>query len=333
MKRINHNDMRDIGTQILIESGTNIQYAELVINTLVDTSLKGIHSHGINLLPRYVDSINTGKIKPNKSPKTIKDTNTSISISGEYGFGQVATQFAIEQGIKKALKNDMAIVGLHKTNHIGTLGQYNEYASVRGLMCISVCNGGANVAPHGGNKRYLGTNPISFSTPINKNKPLVVDFATSVYPESKIREYRDNNLQLPDNIILDKNGLPSNNPNDFYDGGSILPIGNHKGYGLSLMVEILGGLFTGAGFHGLGESTSTNGVMFMLFKPDLFQGQTFFNSIGNFINKIKSQSTIDGVEEILIPGELELKRTEDNLTKGIHISSAVEKLIQEEKNG
>ena len=327
MSKINHKEMLDIGIKLFTDVGVDKSEAELVVESLIATSLKGIDSHGINLIPRYLDSIQNGKIIPNKTPKVTFENSSFINVSGEKGFGQVTTTFGIEEGIKKAEKEGVSIVGLHNTNHIGTLGQYNSMASKEGFICFSVCNGGANVAPYGGNKRYLGTNPVSFTIPTKDENPIVVDFATSVFPESKIREYRDKGIELPENIVLDSDGKPSINPNDFYNGGSILPIGNHKGYGLSLMVEILGGLFTGAGFHGLGESTSTNGVMFILFEPTMFRGQQFYDDVDRFIKELKKQPTIDGVDEILLPGEIELKREKENMKNGITISSTLKELI------
>ena len=328
MNKINHKKMLDVGVKLFTNVGVDKSEAELVVKSLVNTSLKGIDSHGVNLIPRYLESIQDGKIVPNQKPHVEQPKDSSfIRVSGEKGFGQITATLGIKLGVKSAKKNGMSIVGLHNTNHIGTLGQYNSMASKEGFICFSVCNGGANVAPHGGNKRYLGTNPVSFTIPTKDKNPIVVDFATSVFPESKIREYRDRGIELPTNIILNSNGKPSTNPNDFYNGGSILPIGKHKGYGLSLMVEILGGLFTGAGFHGFGESTSTNGVVFILFEPTMFRGKQFYDDVDKFIKELKKQPTIDGVDEILLPGEIELKKEKENIKNGITINSKLESLI------
>ena len=141
--------------------------------------------------------IKEGKIKPNEKPKIIFEKDTFLNISGESGFGQIAAEFGINKGVEKAKETGICVVGLNNTNHIGTLGQYNLLASKYGFMCLSVCNGGANVAPYGGYKRFLGTNPISFSVPIKGKEPMVVDFATSIFPESKVRDYRDKNMKLP----------------------------------------------------------------------------------------------------------------------------------------
>ena len=327
MSKIDHKAMLNIGVKLFTDVGVDKDEAKLVVESLIDTSLKGIDSHGVNLIPRYLDSIKSGKIIPNQEPQVTFENSSFINVSGEKGFGQVTATFGIKEGIRKAKKEGMSIVGLHNTNHIGTLGQYNSMASDEGFICFSVCNGGANVAPHGGNKRYLGTNPISFTVPTKDKNPIIVDFATSVFPESKIREYRDKDIDLPTNIILDSDGNPSTNPNDFYNGGSILPIGNHKGYGLSLMVEILGGLFTGAGFHGLGQSTSTNGVLFVMFKPTMFRGEQFYDDINTVIKELKKQPTINGVDEVLLPGEVELIKMKEKKKSGITISSTLRELL------
>ena len=343
MSKINHKEMLDVGVKIFRRMGVSKINSELVMKSLVESSLRGTDSHGVNLIPRYMDSIKNGKINPLEEPSididlnntnqfsdTLLDKNSFIRISGNDGFGQVTATFGIKEGIKKAKKNGVSIVALTDTNHIGTLGQYNSMASKEGLICFSVCNGGANVAPYGGKERYLGTNPISFTVPTRPNdkNPIIVDFATSVFPESKIREYRDKGMELPANIVLDSGGKPSTNPNDFYNGGSLLPIGNHKGYGLSLMVEILGGLFTGSGFHGFGSTpTYKNGVMFIMFDALVFQGLNFWNDISEFKKKIKEQPTADGVDEIFLPGEIELKIKEERLKNGIPISRTLSEII------
>ena len=162
MIKIDHKTILDRGVKLFTDVGVDEDKSKLVVGSLIDTSLKGIDSHGVNLIPRYLDSIKSGKIIPNKEPNIVFENSLFLNVSGEKGFGQVTTTFGIKEGIKKAKKEGVSIVGLHNTNHIGTLGQYNSLASDEGFICFSVCNGGANVAPHGGNKRYLGTNPISF---------------------------------------------------------------------------------------------------------------------------------------------------------------------------
>ncbi len=322
-----YNKIVNTAINLLVENGADVFDAMKVVNSLAETSLRGIDSHGINLIPRYLKSMKEGKIKLDKKPKIVFENDIFVNVSGESGFGQITAEFGINKGIEKAKKSGISVVGLNDTNHIGTLGQYNLLASKAGFMCFSVCNGGANVAPYGGYERFLGTNPISFSIPVKDKEPMLVDFATSVFPESKVRDYRDKGMKLPKDVILDSNGKDTDNPNDFYDGGSLLSIGGHKGYGLSLMVEILGGLFTGAGFWALGESTSTNGVTFIMIDPTVFRGEAFFGDVQSFIDKLKSQPTIDGVQQILLPGELELQTKRERIVDGVFISSDLLEII------
>ena len=323
---IEHTTLFEKGHKLFINLGINPLASYDVMTSLIETSLRGIDSHGINLIPRYVRELKEGKISLTNSPKVILQNDIFTNISGEKSFGQIAANFGIKIGIKKAKEKGISVVGL-SSNHIGALGQYNLKAAEDGLICFSICNAGPNVAPHGGNKRFIGTNPISFAIP-TKNNPILVDFATSIYPENKVREYRDKNLKLPSNIILDPLGNPTNDPHKFYEGGSLLPIGAHKGYGLGISAIILGSIFTGAGFWALDKNSTSNGTTFILFDPKTFTGDKFFDDISKFINELKSQPTIEGIKEILLPGEKEEKIKKERLLKGIPVKEDLIKILK-----
>lgn len=326
MNRINYKEFTPKAIKLFTDLNVKYDDAKFVINSLVETSLRGTDSHGINLIPRYLRELKEGKIQTTSNYKITFENDIFTNISGNNSFGQIATYFGIDIGIKKAKKNQISVVGV-SSNHIGTLGQYNLKASKNGLICFSICNAGPNVAPYGGNKRFIGTNPISFSFP-TKNAPILVDFATSIYPENKVREYRDKNESLPLNIILDALGNPTTNPNDFYGGGSILPIGAHKGYGLGISSIILGSLFNNAGFWATDNNVSSNGTTFILIDPKVFVGNNFYNKIDDLVNVLKKQPTIKGIDEILLPGEKEDKNKNERIQNGIHISNELLNILK-----
>lgn len=326
MNKIDHIEFTLKATNLLLSKGVSLENASFVVKTLVETSLKGIDSHGINLIPRYLRELENGKIVPGNEPQISFENDIFVNIEGNQSFGQIAATLGIDLGIKKAQSSKISVVGV-SSNHIGALGQYTLKAAESNLISFAVCNAGPNVAPFGGNKRFIGTNPISFSFP-TKNYPIVSDFATSIYPENKVREHKDKNKPLPFNIILDSLGNPTTNPHDFYAGGSILPIGAHKGYGLGVSSIILGSIFNNAGFWAIDKNASSNGTTFILIDPEVFIGKEYFNKVESFIEITKKQPTIEGVDKILLPGEKEIITKQNRLKTGINISNELLNIIE-----
>jgi LDH2 family malate/lactate/ureidoglycolate dehydrogenase len=306
------NLIADICRKIFVQLGTSAVDAAYVSKMLVSTSLAGIDSHGIILIDRYVKEIENNIIQPKNAPTILKDENIFTLVDGNHGFGQVTSKFGIGYGIKKAQAEGISITSLTNTNHIGRVGEYALDVAEKGLMCFAVANAGPNVAPFGSFKKLLGTNPIAFACPASDGAPILVDLATSLFPEGKVRSFLNQGIPLPDGVVIDKNGKETSDPADLYAGGSLLPIGLYKGYGLSIMVEILGGLFSGAGSSALGNAKGINGAFFMVINPYQFVSKgTFDNEISSFIDAMKSQPVIDGVKEVMMPGEPErLKRVQ-----------------------
>ena len=178
-------------------------------------------------------------------------------MDGHYGFGQVAATFSTELAIDKAKKQGVSCVTMRRLGHLGRLGAYAEMATRAGLrsdlVLLRSAAYGISQAPFGGFKRMLGTNPIALAFPSEEEGPILSDFATCVAAEGKIRLSRARGHKLPDGWILDKEGRPSNDPNDFYAGGAILPVGGsvgHKGFCLAFMTDLFGGILSRDGFSG-----------------------------------------------------------------------------------
>lgn len=200
------------------------------------------------------------------------------------------------------------------------MGEYVLKASGKGFIGLSFCNAGPNVAPYGAKTRLFGTNPISCAVPVKNGKPILVDLATSIYPEGKVKAFRNRGEALPNDIVLDKKGNPSNDPNDLYDDGALLPITEYKGAALSFMVEVLGGILTGAGSAAFPDWPGGNGVLFIVIDPTISRNyEEFTDDIARIKKAVKSQPCAAGFEEILVPGEPEYKSEADRRKNGIPI--------------
>jgi uncharacterized oxidoreductase len=200
------------------------------------------------------------------------------------------------------------------------MGEWVQMAADAGLIGLAFCNGGGGrgiVAPFGGTERILGTNPIAAAIPLATRAPIVLDFATSAVAEGKVRIARNSNKAIPEGWILDKTGNPSTNPADLYDGGVILPAAGHKGFGLSLLVEFMGGLLTGAGCPALGMPPR-NGVLFLVVNVEAFRPLVDFNADGDALAAaIKGVKPATGFDEVLLPGEPEARTAVQRRQQGI----------------
>ncbi len=277
-------NIQRIGSLLFQASGAGEAEAELATAELVKSSLLGHDSHGVMRIPEYLGFIEDGSLKTQVPIETKQTSATTAEVDCGYGFGAVGATRAIELGIEIATEQGTACVVTRRCNHVGRLGSYVHMAADAGMLAIATCNSpiyGHHVLPFGGREGRLATNPIAYGAPTAGN-PIVADFSTSVSPEGKVRFYRNEGKLVPDGWILDSNGKPTNDPNDFYGPpkGGILPLGGgagHKGYALGLLVEILGAVLTGE------STTSTetfgNGVCFLVINTNSFTQTDTFRSL------------------------------------------------------
>ena len=231
-------------------------------------------------------------------------------VDAQHSFGQVAAKFAMEVSIDKAQTHGLAATALLNSNHVGRVGEWVAMAAEANMIGLAFCNGGSPgglVAPHGGIERKLGTNPFAAAVPINGRSPFILDFATSVLAEGKVRVARNKGVELPDGIILDNKGQPSTNPHDLYNQGMLLPAGLYKGFGLSLLIEMLGGLLTGMGSPALPDyKLFRNGVVFLVLAIKPFRPLAdFLLETAQLAQSIKNTQPAAGVDAVLLPGEPE----------------------------
>ena len=256
MPNIHSDKLETLATRIFTALGTPEAHARGVATLLVRANLRGHDSHGAIRIPQYAGAIRTGHVNP-KSPITvIAETPVIARLDGGRGFGQVVARRGMEMAIAKAKANGLSAVTLANTTHVGRLADYAEMAAAEGLVGMLWVNAvfGLNVAPWGGAARRLGTNPHAIAVPGDGGPAMVLDFATSVVAEGKMRVKKNRKQQAPPGWFIDAQGRPGTDPEVFYGTppGSLLTAGEHKGYGLSLAVEILGCILSGTGAAGPG---------------------------------------------------------------------------------
>jgi uncharacterized oxidoreductase len=304
-------------------AGATAEGARLVADSLVTSELVGHPSHGLVRVRQYLDSIEAGELDPAASPAIARETPVITTVDARRGFGQIAAHFAMQATIDKARAHGLAVTGLFNNNHVGRLGEWVQLAADRGLIGLAFCDTGrarARVAPYGGAAQLLGTYPLAAAIPVGGRPPLVLDYATSQVAEGKVRVARNQGRPVPEGWIIDANGRPTTNPADLYTGGMLLPMAGYKGYGLSLLIELLGGVLTGQG--GLpgqpGLTGSGNSVLFLVISVEAFRPLADFLADGaTLCDQVKAVPPAPGFDEVLLPGEPEHRSAERRRAAGI----------------
>lgn len=337
--------LKNLSVGIFKAAGASDYEAEVVSQHLVNANLAGHDSHGVLRIPSYISMIKEGykpygyvsKIVPGAQIEIVKETETTALIDGHWGFGQVTAGKAMELAIEKAKKHGVGAVGVLHCNHIGRLGEYSMMAAKEDLIGFVVCNSGRLVTPFGGIDRIMSTNPITMAIPAGKERDFLLDMATSVHAEGKVHVWRSKGEKLPDGWIIDKEGTPSNDPEDLYAGGAILPMGRdvgYKGFGLAMIVDILAGALTGHGCTSGKEYIGGNGTFMMAIRIDCFMDlDTFKGRVDELVRNVKNSRKALGVDEILIPGEPEINSREERLKTGILVPEKTWEEIKETAKG
>ncbi len=301
-------DVREKSLSILIKAGCKKDYANKIIDHLIDSDLSGVESHGVVRILQYLDEYQQGYLLPNVVPKLIKDSLTTINVDGQGGLGIPAIDMATEEGIAVAKSNGMCAVAIRNIGHTGRLGAFAEKAANRGFLFI-LCGGGARdkwrmVAPYGGKKALLPTNPWCLGIPGGLRGPVVLDCATSKIAGGWIKAARIANAKLPKGMIIDKNGLPTDNPNDFFSGGAILPKGEALGYGLATIGELICDAM-------LGPATVECNTLILLVDTTRYRHPDIFkNAAEEILSELRDCPPAKGFERVEIPGEREQKNRE-----------------------
>lgn len=314
MPRVPAAQLTEFATELFIKGGVSRPEARLVAESLVSANLRGHDSHGVMRIPYYLDGVAKGEVKPDAELVVRKETPVILVADGGWGFGQTQARRLTERLIAKAGDSGLAVGTLICCAHIGRLGEYCEQAAAAGLVSMMMVNThgcAARVAPPGGKAPRLGTNPIAFGVP-QGDEPLILDFGTSTTAEGKVRVKKLAGQLCPDGWLQDSQGRPTNDPHALYADppGAILPMGGpqaYKGFGLSLIVEILTGALSGGVTMRPKPLNQIGNCVFMLaIDPDSVGGAAHFAAeVTQLAAYVRDCPRIDGVDEILLPGDPE----------------------------
>jgi hydroxycarboxylate dehydrogenase B len=306
--------------------------AERIARYLVAANLAGHDSHGVVRVPRYVQMKQDGRVVADQTIEITVDTPVLAVIDGRFGFGQSVAPQAVEIGIAKCRAMGLSAVSLRNSGHVGRVGDWAEMAAAAGLISIHFVNAGGSVlvAPFGGVERRFSTAPYCVGVPMPGRPPLVLDFATSVVAEGKVLVASQGGKKIPPEALIGPDGEMSGDPamlygehtptgpRDFRKGrGAIRAFGDHKGSGLALMCEILGGALTGNGCAAL-ERPSANGMFSLYVDPARIDPAGFFpEEATRYVDHVKQARPAQPGGEILVPGEPEQNSRERRLAEGI----------------
>lgn len=328
MPNFNAEDLRKIGYELFETAGCSEQDARAVVDHLVESNLFGHDSHGAIRFYEYLTAIRDGRFQPQATPEIVKEHPCAAVVDAQGALGQVGATFAMNLAIKKAREHGTSTVTLRNTSHIGRVGAYPLIAARQGFIALAFVNAGRlgyQIAPFGGIEGRLTTNPIAFAAPRSDHQPILVDMTTSVVAEGKVRLAINQGKRVPEGWLIDSDGKPTTDPNDFKaePPGAILPMGGvvaHKGYGLSFIVEILGGTLSGEGCAAGSRTMHSNGVLFTVYRIEHFSDlDTYYEEIEALIRHVKSSRLAEGFQEILAPGEPEFRSAERREKEGIEI--------------
>lgn len=325
MPTIQAQELIELSQAIFMAAGTPLETAQTVAQSLVRSNLIGHDSHGVQLIPGYVESIRKGMTDPKAQPTVKQQTAATALVDGNWGFGQIVARAGVEAAARLAREAGLGCAGLSRSNHIGRIGEYAHLLADQGLIGLILTGvSGQNVAavaPFGGRDRVFGTNPMAWGVPVDQGRaPLILDFATSGVAWGKVAVARSKGLPIAEGLLLDKEGKPTTDPNDLYDGGVLLPFGGHKGYGLALMVELLTRSLAGFADIANGEERFGNPTLIMAWSVESFrpagQFQTFIEAQ---LQRVKGSRPAAGFEEVMLPGEPEVRVEAQRSKEGVPV--------------
>lgn len=325
----------EIARALLIGAGTPDAEAATVARLSIAANLAGHDSHGIIMIPSYIQRVKVGHIVPGAPWTITQETPTTTVVDGHWGFGYVVTERAMRLTIDKARTQNVAATTVFRQGHIGRLASYPLMAAAEGMIAMITADSGRSpkhVAPFGGAKARLGTNPICFAVPSDLEGPLFFDMATSAAAAGKVALAVARGQQVPPGWVIDADGKPTTDPRKFRQGGALLPLGGgegYKGYGLAAMVEIFSGLLTGLGFGIDPQGRHNDGCFIAVFNVAAFRDLgTFKKEVAEFAAYLKDTPPADGFDRVYYPGEIEFQREQERRKNGIEVENATWEVLR-----
>jgi LDH2 family malate/lactate/ureidoglycolate dehydrogenase len=323
---------------LLQAHGVPPQDAATIAHCLVSADLRGVDTHGLCRLPIYLERVRKGLINPKPELAPTRVTPVAATLDGQNGFGFVIGTRAMAEAIAMAREFGIGVVSARRSTHFGMAASYALPAVEAGLMAMVFSNASQAMPAWGSRQMLLGTNPFCMAAPAGKHRPVILDMSPAVAARGKIRRAERRGEKIPLGYALDAHGKPTTDPKAALAGGVVLPIGEHKGSGLSMFMDIFGGVISGANFGGeVGDQykafdrAQDVGHFFLAMKPNLFVSEDDYRArIDTLIDRMKSSALADGFGEVLVPGEPEDRAEAERRRAGIPYAASEVAALQDE---
>ena len=329
-------DLEGLVGAIFETAGCSQAEAQRIAHYLVAANLSGHDSHGVVRVPRYIQMKQEGLVHADQKVDVLVDTPVLAVVDGKYGFGQTVAPQAVEIGIQKCKQVGLAAVALRHAGHVGRVADWAEMAAAQGLVSIHFVNAAAGmlVAPFGAVDRRVSTAPYCIGVPLPGRTPLLLDFATSTVAEGKVLVASQGGRPIPPDALIGPDGHTSDDPRLLYGEyqsgerrdirkghGALRAFGGHKGSGLALMCEILGGALTGNGCTGPDRRFS-NGMFSLYVDPGRLDPEDLFpEEVTRYLAYVKAAKPANADDETLVPGEPEQRSRAKRLSEGVPVSA------------
>ena len=327
--RIDQKPLTQIATTILHKAGAELKRAQAVAEHLVIANLKGHDSHGVGMIPSYVKSMMSDLIHPQNDALLTRDSGAVLSFDGNLGFGRVVGMQAMDQGIERAKSHGISCVALGNAAHLGRIGAFAEHCAEAGLISthyVNVVGHDPMVVAYGGRDRRFITNPFCCAVPRTDGNHVVLDMATTTVAAGKVRVAYMKGEPVPEHSLVDRNGLETTDASVIFSkdgGGAMQPFGLHKGYGLMVMCELLGGALGGNFTMQPGNQragATLNNMLSIILDPSAVGDLAAYDAeVTAMIDYIYASKAAQGVEKVLIPGDPERQSLAARSTNGIDI--------------
>lgn len=322
-ERISPERLLEFATAVYNKAGMPRPDARLAADTLVQADLWGHQSHGVMRLSWYVARLLAGVCTPIARPEEVIDARAIAVIDGKDGMGQVLTAHAMKNAIGRAKEHGIGAIALRNSNHFGTAMYFTLMAARAGCVGFLSTNASPAMAPWGGRKKTVGTNPWSWAAPAGQRAPMVLDIANTGVARGKIYLARQKGLSIPEGWAISAEGVPTTDPAEAI-AGIVLPMAQHKGYAIAAMMDMLSGVLTGSAFgtgvHGPYQTEHRSGAGQFMIAIDIEQIQPlaeFNERMDRYIDELKSVPRAQGFEEIVYPGEIEARNEAHNRADGL----------------
>lgn len=322
--------LRTLIRQLFAAAGVPAEDAATVAEVLVEADLRGVESHGSTRVAGYLSMMKLGLLNPRPKVQVLRDTPALAMLEGDNGFGIVVAKRAMRTAMDKARAIGVACVTVRNVTHTGLVGFYPMMAAAEGLIGLAMNNGPKILPPFGGTTPTYATNPFAAAFP-GVGDPIVLDMATSVVAGGKLRLAAKKGVPIPPDWALDREGVPTTDPNEAIFHGFMQWAGGYKGFGLATVVEVLGGVLSGGLFgtdvpamKSFGKEPLVTSAFYLAIDPGQFMPvEEFRGRVTRLVEMVKASDRARGVEEVYVAGEIEFRRKAERLRNGIPLSDVV----------